>query len=64
MSTAPQPLTPYRAELFVARGESYCQTTLDSDRLAAGKLCHIDCACEHFPAAPIESIEPRTRRAR
>jgi hypothetical protein len=96
--SAPQTATPYRAKLFMSRGESYftmvhcpgcqvefrllwpvsvlkypekavlhlkcpaCQAQFNSDQLAAGKLCHIACGCEDYPAAPIESIELAARR--
>jgi hypothetical protein len=30
-----------------------CQHLFSSDQLEAGKICHIACDCEHFPAAPL-----------
>jgi ribosomal protein S27E len=33
-----------------------CQLSINSDQLAPGRLCHIACCCENFPAAPVESI--------
>ena len=38
-----------------------CQDSLNSDQLPTGKVRHIACGCEDYPAAPVESVEPRTK---
>jgi hypothetical protein len=38
-----------------------CQASFNSEQLAPGKLCHIACGCEGYPAAPVESIEPQMK---
>ena len=39
-----------------------CQDSFNSDQLPTGKMRHIASNCEDYPAAPVESIEPSTKR--